>query len=169
LTKVISMIAEVANAKGDVNIVGPNASALLRYIRVVGVDIDLKVADRIWATGVLPALPPKKQGQGGKPAVGHKPGTPAPGVNGVSRPPAPPGAGNTVPPNAAGLKRKMDSVTGPSSTSVSSAPVAPHSTVSTASAPSTSGPVAGSAAAPITIDGGSEMKKTKLEGVTEVK
>ena len=60
LTKVISMIAEVANAKGDVNTVGPNASALLRYIRVVGVDIDLKVAEKIWATGEVPPLPARK-------------------------------------------------------------------------------------------------------------
>ncbi|WRT65505.1 uncharacterized protein IL334_002448 [Kwoniella shivajii] len=60
LTKVIGMIAAVANAKGDVNTVGPNASALLRYIRVVGVDIDLRVAERIWATGVVPPLPQKK-------------------------------------------------------------------------------------------------------------
>ncbi len=74
LTKVIGMIAEVANAKGDVNIVGPNASALLKYIRVVGVDIDLRVAERIWATGVIPPLPIKKgviRSNGVPPVSGH--------------------------------------------------------------------------------------------------
>ena len=70
LTKVISMIAEVANAKGDINTVGPNASALLRYIRVVGVDIDLKVAEKIWATGEVPPLPVKPAAGGAaKPAT----------------------------------------------------------------------------------------------------
>lgn len=82
LTKVIGMIAEVANAKGDVNTVGPNASALLRYIRVVGVDIDLRVAERIWATGIVPPLPAKK----GVPPGGAKP-------NGGK--PMPPAAGST--------------------------------------------------------------------------
>jgi len=165
LTKVISMIAEVANAKGDVNIVGPHASALLRYIRVVGVDIDLKVADRIWATGILPVLPPKKQGQGGK-AVGQKPN---PTANGA-RPPGVPASAN--PAVAGGLKRKMDSVTGPSS----GAPLAaPTSNGNGGVSPGAGGgvasrPLAGSAAAPITVDGGSEVKKTKLEGgITEVK
>lgn len=72
LTKVIGMIAAVANAKGDVNTVGPNASALLRYIRVVGVEIDLRVAERIWATGVVPPLPVKKVA---KPASGAATGS----------------------------------------------------------------------------------------------
>lgn len=84
LTKVIGMIADVANAKGDVNTVGPNAGALLRYIRVVGVDIDLRVAERIWATGVVPPLPAKKGAPGAaKPANGTaaaKPGTTTPGT-----------------------------------------------------------------------------------------
>ena len=61
LTKVIGMIAEVVNAKGDVNIVGPNASALLKYIRVVGVDINLRAAEHIWATGMLPPLPSRNE------------------------------------------------------------------------------------------------------------
>ena len=85
LTKVISMIAEVANAKGDVNTVGPNASALLRYIRVVGVDIDLRVAERIWATGVVPPLP--KKGAVGTTATPTKPNgavTSASGSTGTS-------------------------------------------------------------------------------------
>ena len=56
LTKVISLIAEVAQTKRDINTVGPNASALLRYIRVVGAEIDLRVAEQIWATGVVPPL-----------------------------------------------------------------------------------------------------------------
>lgn len=75
LTKVIGMIAEVANAKGDVNTVGPNAGALLRYIRVVGVDIDLRVAERIWATGVVPPLPAKKVGPAGGVAANKPNGT----------------------------------------------------------------------------------------------
>ncbi len=78
LTKVIGMIAEVANAKGDVNTVGPNASALLRYIRVVGVDIDLRVAERIWATGAVPLLQGKKE-------IGKPSGLSSVPVNGVKR------------------------------------------------------------------------------------
>ena len=172
LTKVISMIAEVANAKGDVNIVGPHASALLRYIRVVGVDIDLKVADRIWATGILPVLPPKKHGQGGK-AVAHKPNPnpTGPTTNGnVARPPTTTAPVGSAPANAvgnAGLKRKMDSVTGPSSSGPATS-MPPPATTNGVKPPG--GPVSGTAAAPITVDGGSELKKTKLEGgVTEVK
>lgn len=138
LTKVISMIAEVANAKGDVNTVGPNASALLRYIRVVGVDIDLKVAERIWATGVVPPLPARKgalPAQAGK-AVGAKvngstmpvkpnPGTnqaPVPGGVAAAKPkpalvspnlkPATaspsPGPASITPSVSVGMKRKLD-------------------------------------------------------------
>ncbi|ORX36336.1 hypothetical protein BD324DRAFT_609010 [Kockovaella imperatae] len=95
LTKVISMIAEVANAKGDVNTVGPNAGALLRYIRVVGVDIDLKVAEKIWATGEVPPLPPKKP----------------PGVAGAAGTTARPGAGGN------GGKPGMSSTTTTTTTS----------------------------------------------------
>jgi hypothetical protein len=175
LTKVISMIAEVANAKGDVNIVGPHASALLRYIRVVGVDIDLKVADRIWATGILPVLPPKKQGQGAK-AVGHKPNPTANGARPPPGTPAPSTATATTTANpavAGGLKRKMDSVTGPSSGTPLAPPTSSVAPTSNGTAPGQGGggvprPVVGSAAAPINVDGGSELKKTKLEGVTEV-
>jgi hypothetical protein len=170
LTKVISMIAEVANAKGDVNIVGPHASALLRYIRVVGVDIDLKVADRIWATGILPVLPPKKQGQGGK-AVAHKPNPNPSGANAngnMARPPlaSTPSTGSVA---NVGVKRKMDSVTGPSSATGPTTSMPPPATTNGVKPPG--GPVVGSAASPITVDGGSELKKTKLEGggVTEVK
>ena len=83
LTKVISMIAEVANAKGDVNTVGPNAGALLRYIRVVGVDIDLKVAEKIWATGEVPPLPIKKAAPSVAPGKGGGQGTSAAAVAGA--------------------------------------------------------------------------------------
>lgn len=76
------MIAEVAQAKRDVNTVGPNATALLKYIRVVGVDIDLKVAERIWATGVVPPLPSRKA-QGGTTSATAKPvGVQPPGMIG---------------------------------------------------------------------------------------
>ncbi|WVQ94477.1 hypothetical protein IAU59_001556 [Kwoniella sp. CBS 9459] len=107
LTKVIGMIAAVANAKGDVNTVGPNASALLRYIRVVGVDIDLRVAERIWATGLVPPLPQKKAAAGAKPAGAAgsaAPGAPRPAgvvANGGSKPATPsPGPGSAVPPKS---------------------------------------------------------------------
>ncbi|KAK8861391.1 hypothetical protein IAR55_002210 [Kwoniella newhampshirensis] len=131
LTKVIGMIAAVANAKGDVNTVGPNASALLRYIRVVGVDIDLRVAERIWATGIVPPLPQKKaapggavkpamtNGGGGKPAVGSATPSPAPGPGpGAAASRAPSSAPSTTATStpalsqtsapAAGTKRKLE-------------------------------------------------------------
>ena len=66
----------------------------------------------------------------------------------------------------------MDSVTGPSSGAPLAAPTSNGNTgVSPgAGAGVASRPLAGSAAAPITVDGGSEVKKTKLEGgVTEIK
>ncbi|OCF58130.1 hypothetical protein L486_04160 [Kwoniella mangroviensis CBS 10435] len=94
LTKVIGMIAAVANAKGDVNTVGPNASALLRYIRVVGVDIDLRVAERIWATGVVPPLPQKK-GAVNKPNSNGM-------TNGVNKPSNPTTSGASTAPKPAG-------------------------------------------------------------------
>lgn len=112
LTKVIGMIAEVANARGDVNTVGPNAGALLRYIRVVGVDIDLRVAERIWQTGVVPPLPPKKpmNGKSGQPGI-RPPGARPPGAGAVrpgqpgvrppgqpGQPPRPPGQSGAVRP-----------------------------------------------------------------------
>jgi len=65
----------------------------------------------------------------------------------------------------------MDSVTGPSSGAPLAAPTSNGNGVS----PGGGGgggarPLSGSAAAPITVDGGSEVKKTKLEGgPTEVK
>ncbi|ORY27501.1 hypothetical protein BCR39DRAFT_506272, partial [Naematelia encephala] len=106
LTKVISMIAEVANAKGDVNTVGPHASALLMYIRKVGVDIDLRVAERIWATGKVPNPLPERK----KPS----PSPPTPGLV-KSLPPVPTsiGAGGqnqikSGPTTSNGLKRKLD-------------------------------------------------------------
>ncbi|WVQ79071.1 hypothetical protein IAT38_001165 [Cryptococcus sp. DSM 104549] len=119
LTKVIGMIAAVANAKGDVNTVGPNASALLRYIRVVGVDIDLRVAERIWATGVVPPLPAKKVGAkpGGQPgaAQGTKPpGAPAPAGAGATNGAASTGAGAAGAAGTAGVKRKLEERTGSS-------------------------------------------------------
>jgi hypothetical protein len=121
LTKVIGMIAEVANAKGDVNIVGPNASALLRYIRVVGVDIDLRVAERIWATGVVPPLPPKKVAQ-----PGAKPGTAK--LNGTSpRPPAPvpaPAAASAATTAQAKTPAPAPGASAPASTSATPAPPA---------------------------------------------
>jgi hypothetical protein len=121
LTKVIGMIAEVANAKGDVNIVGPNASALLRYIRVVGVDIDLRVAERIWATGVVPPLPPKKVAQ-----PGAKPGTAK--LNGTSpRPPAPvpaPAAASAASTAQAKTPAPAPGASAPASTSATPAPPA---------------------------------------------
>ena len=128
LTKVIGMIAEVANAKGDVNTVGPNASALLRYIRVVGVDIDLRVAERIWATGVVPPLPNKKGAPQGKPAAGGTNGTgggtpsarPSPAAA-PATPSAPAQTGSASTPAAANgssgtpgvVKRKLDGEGGP--------------------------------------------------------
>lgn len=155
LTKVISMIAEVANAKGDVNIVGPNASALLRYIRVVGVDIDLKVADRIWATGILPNLPPKKVGQ----QVNGKP-VPKPAV----RPPQPtPTAGAAAAAMAGGVKRKLETSPAAAPTPITSQPVSVSS--SAAAAPSAPSGIApnGNTNTHGNVDGGSEMKKAKLE------
>ncbi|WVN90466.1 uncharacterized protein L203_105702 [Cryptococcus depauperatus CBS 7841] len=114
LTKVIGMIAEVANAKGNVNVVGPNASALLRYIRVVGVDIDLRVAERIWATGVVPPLPVKKvaktgqqltqPGQATKP-VQHPWIAAQPALDGETQASIQVSGTSTA---AAGLKRKLD-------------------------------------------------------------
>lgn len=122
LTKVIGMIAAVANAKGDVNTVGPNASALLRYIRVVGVEIDLRVAERIWATGVVPPLPVKKVAKpangaatgsavagGAKPAqgAGVKPQVQAQGVvKPVQSASVPASASNAT--GVAGMKRKLE-------------------------------------------------------------
>ncbi|XAO26888.1 hypothetical protein I312_105729 [Cryptococcus bacillisporus CA1280] len=121
LTKVIGMIAAVANAKGDVNTVGPNASALLRYIRVVGVEIDLRVAERIWATGVVPPLPVKKVAKpangtatgsavagSAKPAqgAGVKPqGQAQGGVKPVQSASVPASASNVT---VAGMKRKLE-------------------------------------------------------------
>jgi hypothetical protein len=98
LTQVISMIAKVANAKGDVNTVGPHAAALLRYIRVVGVDIDLVQAQRIWQTGVVPPLPARRPATAanGRPAAPGAPGARPP----AARPGAPAAAG--VRPPAAG-------------------------------------------------------------------
>lgn len=54
------MIVVVVNVKGDVNIVGFNVLVLLRYIRVVGVEIDLRVVERIWVMGVVLFLLVKK-------------------------------------------------------------------------------------------------------------
>lgn len=99
LIKVIGMIAEVAAVRGDVNIVGPNASALLTYIKAVGIDIDMPTAERVWATGVVPPLtgrPPASRpgpiGRTSAPAAG----TPRQTIGGSSgvvpsanRPPAP--------------------------------------------------------------------------------
>lgn len=145
LTKVISMIAEVANARGDVNTVGPNASALLRYIRVVGVDIDLRVAERIWATGVVPPLPPKKT-NGAKPAV--RPPAPTAGAvrppNGAAvRPPAngTPGSQAVRPPNAAPAVRPPAPGTAPAATTAPGGaprPPAPPATSSLPQAPGAS-------------------------------
>lgn len=105
LTQVITMIAAVANAKGDVNQVGPNASALLKYIRVVGAKIDLKVAEKIWATGVLPPLPAKKP----LPSGGGSP-SPAPSSPAVITPAAAVSAQSAAgaTPSPMALKRKLD-------------------------------------------------------------
>ncbi|WWC68838.1 uncharacterized protein I206_102773 [Kwoniella pini CBS 10737] len=172
LTKVIGMIAAVANAKGDVNTVGPNASALLRYIRVVGVDIDLRVAERIWATGVVPPLPPKK--------VPPKPNTAGAGTaNGAVKPgtspsttvPAPrPVVGTTSASgaNAASLpKSAVPNTSMPTPTSA-----ATPKPVTTATAASTipklsSAPSATPAPAPTSVDSGTTPAaaglKRKLE------
>jgi hypothetical protein len=186
LTKVISMIAEVANAKGDVNIVGPHASALLRYIRIVGVDIDLKIADRIWATGVVPPLPPKK------PGVQNKPAQPRPAGAGPARSPQPLAPMSTLP--AGGPATSTPTAAAPASIQVAPAatPVGVPSTATPAAAaggvkrkledspaaplqpvPSSSGANVNPAITPVSSsgptstsmngDGGSEMKKAKLE------
>ncbi|WVF66868.1 hypothetical protein IAT40_001611 [Kwoniella sp. CBS 6097] len=168
LTKVIGMIAAVANAKGDVNTVGPNASALLRYIRVVGVDIDLRVAERIWATGVVPPLPQKKAAVGAKPtgAAAPAPGAPRPAgavVNGAPKPATPGGAtqpGNSpaVKPGSATPNTASPAPAGTSSAkpalTPSTAPVAPATPASTSapaapSAPAPSAPTAASAKPPV--------------------
>ncbi|WWC87665.1 uncharacterized protein L201_002556 [Kwoniella dendrophila CBS 6074] len=157
LTKVIGMIAAVANAKGDVNTVGPNATALLRYIRVVGVDIDLRVAERIWATGVVPPLPPKK-------GLPQKPNT-TPTPNGTAKPPitasvvsgkpnpAPTASVNPTPNNVVPKPLTTTATTAPSTAASTGVPAAtaPKPTVPTATpkpasitstAPSNSAPAA---------------------------
>lgn len=68
---IITMIATVAAANGDVKTVGKHAVALLRYIKIVGAAIDLKAAERIWATGVIP---PSIKGAVGTMGNGMKPG-----------------------------------------------------------------------------------------------
>lgn len=131
LTKVIGMIAEVANAKGDVNTVGPNAGALLRYIRVVGVDIDLRVAGRIWATGVVPPLPlPKKSGAPGAPGGASGAGTPKANGNSVSPQPPPKALGTPVKPTGAlpakpPVSAASAATAGGAGTSVANKPVIP--------------------------------------------
>ncbi|WVQ73852.1 hypothetical protein IAR50_003433 [Cryptococcus sp. DSM 104548] len=175
LTKVIGMIAAVANVKGDVNIVGPNASKLLKYIKVMGVHIDLRVANDIWMTGIIPPLPDKKkvvaqataaglvapkpgQGQSGpRPLQGQGA---APGANPLSngapvaRPPAP--EGQPAPAATAGVKRKLDEngTTGGAAVQNGSNGVISH-TNSTGS----SGVVGGQGQSA----GGQEAKKPKLE------
>jgi hypothetical protein len=127
LTKVIGMIAEVANAKGDVNVVGPNASALLRYIRVVGVDIDLRVAERIWATGVVPPLPPKKPPSSTAKSGLAKPNGAAAAIPRPATATTPAfAASEATKPVEAGVKRKLEEVSAaPVAASVESDPKKP--------------------------------------------
>ncbi|OCF45079.1 hypothetical protein I317_01131 [Kwoniella heveanensis CBS 569] len=146
LTKVIGMIAAVANAKGDVNTVGPNASALLRYIRVVGVDIDLRVAERIWATGVVPPLPQKKAAVGAKPAAAAgaatAPGAPKPAgamANGATAKPAATPSSTIAPGNSLAAKPGVGPAPNLAPAASSAAgvkPATPTAVASVAAAPS---------------------------------
>ncbi|KAL7419644.1 Pre-rRNA-processing protein fhl1 [Cryptotrichosporon argae] len=135
LPKVIGMIAEVANARGDVNTVGPNASALLRYIRVVGVDIDLRVAEQIWNTGIVPDPLPRRNGAPVPGAAAAK-AVPRPGAPAVRPPPMAKPAPSVATPStavAAGpaptLKRKPDDAPAPAP-AVTPAPAAANGSAS---------------------------------------
>ncbi|ODN80770.1 hypothetical protein L202_02922 [Cryptococcus amylolentus CBS 6039] len=173
LTKVIGMIAAVANVKGDVNIVGPNASKLLKYIKVMGVHIDLRVANEIWMTGVIPPLPEKKKAGGppgapGAPGAAAKPGQGPPGPRPVQGQGVTPGAkppsngapaARPTPPESlpapgatAGVKRKLEE-NGANGGTIQSNGVASN-TNSTGS----NGVVGGQGQS-----GGQEAKKPKLE------
>nr|XP_031863126.1 uncharacterized protein CI109_001605 [Kwoniella shandongensis]KAA5530198.1 hypothetical protein CI109_001605 [Kwoniella shandongensis] len=149
LTKVIGMIAAVANAKGDVNTVGPNASALLRYIRVVGVDIDLRVAERIWATGIVPPLPQKKAVPGGVKPGGNVNN----GAGGVK----PAGTPGTATPSPAPAPASV-SATGTAAPASTPAPATAPST-----APSTAPTSTTAAPAPAPMTTANAGMKRKLE------
>lgn len=57
ITQIISLIAAAAAQGRDIQTVGKHASALLRYIKMVGMKVDVKVAERVWTTGIVPPNP----------------------------------------------------------------------------------------------------------------
>lgn len=105
------MIATVAAANGDVKTVGQHAVALLRYIKMVGAAIDLKAAERIWATGIVP--PFTKGGAGGGMGNGAKPN--GAGVGGVKKVGGPGGAPGLSPGMAPKGPNQLRPSPGPSS------------------------------------------------------